>query len=56
LLHDTACKIPTKFIINVNIIQQLFQRFPEAPYCVSFAFNYSTLSIETPTKSSYGPV
>jgi hypothetical protein len=31
LLHDTACKILTKFIIDVNNIQQLFQRFPEAP-------------------------
>jgi hypothetical protein len=37
LLHDTACKIPTKFIINVNIIQQLFQRFPEAPNCYKAA-------------------
>ena len=35
-------------------------RFPLDAYfsfcCVSFAFNYWTLSIETPTKSSYGPV
>jgi hypothetical protein len=31
LLHDTACKKLTKFIIIVNNIQQIFQRFPEAP-------------------------
>ena len=50
--------LPLSAYILYRFISAL--RFPLDAYfsfcCVSFAFNYSTLSIETPTKSSYGPV